>query len=139
MIQKEFLSSFNYQPFSSKTQTTTILNPYGSKNSANGVLGGIRTHDLTIRNHTLYPAELQGHFIRKQEAYHLLISPLLSGSNLLAFFNFLFKDFAGFEFRHSFIFGFISFIASWNFTLFAFLLCGFKFAKTNQLHAFTLA
>ncbi len=61
MIQKEFLSSFNYQPFSSKTQTTTILNPYDSKNSANGVLGGIRTHDLTIRNHTLYPAELQGH------------------------------------------------------------------------------
>lgn len=61
MIQKEFLSSFNYQPFSSKTQTTTILNPYGSRNSANGVLGGIRTHDLTIRNHTLYPAELQGH------------------------------------------------------------------------------
>ncbi len=38
-----------------------FLNPYGSKNSANGVLGGIRTHDLTIRNHTLYPAELQGH------------------------------------------------------------------------------
>ncbi len=65
MIQKEFLSSFNYQPFSSKTQTTTILNPYGSRNSANGVLGGIRTHDLTIRNHTLYPAELQGHFIKK--------------------------------------------------------------------------
>lgn len=32
-----------------------------SKNSTNGVLGGIRTHDLTIRNHTLYPAELQGH------------------------------------------------------------------------------
>lgn len=65
MIQKEFLSSFNYQPFSSKTQTTTILNPYGSRNSANGVLGGIRTHDLTIRNHTLYPAELQGHFIKQ--------------------------------------------------------------------------
>ncbi len=61
MIQKEFLSSFNYQPFSSKTQTTTILNPYDSKNNASGVLGGIRTHDLTIRNHTLYPAELQGH------------------------------------------------------------------------------
>ncbi len=61
----KFLSSFNYQPFSSKTQTTTILNPYGSKNSANGVLGGIRTHDLTIRNHTLYPAELQGHFIKQ--------------------------------------------------------------------------
>lgn len=57
----KFLSSFNYQPFSSKTQTMTILNPYGSKNSASGVLGGIRTHDLTIRNHTLYPAELQGH------------------------------------------------------------------------------
>ncbi len=61
MIQKEFLSYFNYQPFSSKTQTTTILNPYDSENSASGVLGGIRTHDLTIRNHTLYPAELQGH------------------------------------------------------------------------------
>lgn len=75
--------------------------------------------------------------LSKQET--LLISPLLSGSNLLAFFNFLFKDFAGFEFRYSFVFGFISFIASWNFTLFAFLLCGFKFAKTNQLHAFTLA
>lgn len=29
--------------------------------NASGVLGGIRTHDLTIRNHTLYPAELQGH------------------------------------------------------------------------------
>lgn len=26
----------------------------------NGVLGGIRTHDLMIRNHTLYPAELRG-------------------------------------------------------------------------------
>lgn len=61
MIQKEFLISFNYQPFSSKTQTTIILNPYDSENSASGVLGGIRTHDLTIRNHTLYPAELQGH------------------------------------------------------------------------------
>lgn len=57
----KFLISFNYQPFSSTTQTTTILNSYDSKNSANGVLGGIRTHDLTIRNHTLYPAELQGH------------------------------------------------------------------------------
>ncbi len=32
------------------------------KNRASGVLGGIRTHDLTIRNRTLYPAELQGHF-----------------------------------------------------------------------------
>lgn len=58
MIQKEFLISFNHQPFSS---TTTILNSYDSKNNASGVLGGIRTHDLTIRNHTLYPAELQGH------------------------------------------------------------------------------
>lgn len=38
-----------------------FLNPYDSENSASGVLGGIRTHDLTIRNHTLYPAELQGH------------------------------------------------------------------------------
>ncbi len=65
MIQKEFLISFNYQPFSQTTQTTTILNPYDSKNNASGVLGGIRTHDLTIRNHTLYPAELQGHFIKK--------------------------------------------------------------------------
>lgn len=71
MIQKEFLSSFNYQPFSSKTQTTIILNPYDSENNASGVLGGIRTHDLTIRNHTLYPAELQGHFIKKQETYNL--------------------------------------------------------------------
>ncbi len=59
-IQKEFLISSNYQPFSSKTPTTT-LNSYDSKNNASGVLGGIRTHDLTIRNHTLYPAELQGH------------------------------------------------------------------------------
>lgn len=61
MIQKEFLISFNHQPFSSKTPTTTLLNSYDSKNNASGVLGGIRTHDLTIRNHTLYPAELQGH------------------------------------------------------------------------------
>ncbi len=38
-----------------------VLNSYDSKNNASGVLGGIRTHDLTIRNHTLYPAELQGH------------------------------------------------------------------------------
>lgn len=38
-----------------------FLNSYDSKNNASGVLGGIRTHDLTIRNHTLYPAELQGH------------------------------------------------------------------------------
>ncbi len=74
MIQKEFLISFNYQPFSSKTQTTTILNPYGSENSANGVLGGIRTHDLTIRNHTLYPAELQGHFIK--QARNFIDKPL---------------------------------------------------------------
>ncbi len=74
MIQKEFLSSFNYQPFSSKTQTTTILNPYDSENSANGVLGGIRTHDLTIRNHTLYPAELQGHFIK--QARNFIDKPL---------------------------------------------------------------
>ncbi len=74
MIQKEFLSSFNYQPFSSTTQTTTILNPYDSENSANGVLGGIRTHDLTIRNHTLYPAELQGHFIK--QARNFIDKPL---------------------------------------------------------------
>ncbi len=59
---------------SSTTQTTTILNPYGSKNSANGVLGGIRTHDLTIRNHTLYPAELQGHFIK--QARNFIDKPL---------------------------------------------------------------
>lgn len=38
-----------------------FLNSYDSKSNASGVLGGIRTHDLTIRNHTLYPAELQGH------------------------------------------------------------------------------
>lgn len=74
MIQKEFLSSFNYQPFSSKTQTTIILNPYDSENSASGVLGGIRTHDLTIRNHTLYPAELQGHFIK--QARNFIDKPL---------------------------------------------------------------
>ncbi len=116
-----------------------ILNSYDSEKNANGVLGGIRTHDLTIRNHTLYPAELQGHFTRKQETHNLLVSPLLSGLNSLAFSNFLFKDFTGFEFRHSFVFSFISFIASWHFTFFAFLLCGFKFAKTDQLHAFTLA
>ncbi len=56
MIQKEFLTT----NLSSKTPTTT-LNSHDSKNNASGVLGGIRTHDLTIRNHTLYPAELQGH------------------------------------------------------------------------------
>lgn len=53
--------SFNCQPFLSKTPTTIVLNSYDGKNNASGVLGGIRTHDLTIRNHTLYPAELQGH------------------------------------------------------------------------------
>lgn len=51
-----------------------FLNPYDSKNSANGVLGGIRTHDLTIRNHTLYPAELQGHFIK--QARNFIDKPL---------------------------------------------------------------
>ncbi len=76
MIQKEFLSSFNYQPFSSKTQTTIILNPYDSENSESGVLGGIRTHDLTIRNHTLYPAELQGHFIKQARNLPSIDKPL---------------------------------------------------------------
>lgn len=70
----KFLIPFNYQLFSSKTQTTTTLNPYDSENSANGVLGGIRTHDLTIRNHTLYPAELQGHFIK--QARNFIDKPL---------------------------------------------------------------
>ncbi len=55
---KVILSTTN---LSSKTPTTIVLNSYDSKNNASGVLGGIRTHDLTIRNHTLYPAELQGH------------------------------------------------------------------------------
>ncbi len=45
---------------------------FDSKNNASGVLGGIRTHDLTIRNHTLYPAELQGH----KKARNLLGKPL---------------------------------------------------------------
>lgn len=91
----------------------------------------------TLRLGIIRSIQLSYKDIRKQET--LLISPLLSGSNSLAFFNFLFKDFTGFEFRHSFVFSFIGFIASWHFTFFAFLLCGFKFAKTNQLHAFTLA
>lgn len=29
--------------------------------SCSGVLDAVRTHDLTIRNRVLYPAELQGH------------------------------------------------------------------------------
>lgn len=58
----KFLIPFNYLFHKQHKQR---LNPYGSENSTNGVLGGIRTHDLTIRNHTLYPAELQGHFIKK--------------------------------------------------------------------------
>lgn len=58
MIQKKFLTT---NLFHQKHQTTIVLNSYDSKNNASGVLGGIRTHDLTIRNHTLYPAELQGH------------------------------------------------------------------------------
>ncbi len=68
MIQKGFLISLI---ITNLFKTTIILNPYGSENSVSGVLGGIRTHDLTIRNHTLYPAELQGHFIKKQETYNL--------------------------------------------------------------------
>lgn len=98
----------------------------------------------TLRLGIIRSIQLSYKDIRKQETYNLLVSPLLvspllSGSNSLTFFNFLFKGFTGFEFRHPFVFSFISFIASWHFTFFAFLLCGFKFAKTDQLHAFTLA
>lgn len=85
----------------------------------------------TLRLGIIRSIQLSYKDIRKQETYNLLVSLLLSGLDSLAFFNFLFKDFAGFEFRYSFVFSFISFIASWHFAFFAFLLCGFKFAKTD--------
>lgn len=56
-----FKKCFEYFLNKIRNKIKFFLNSYDSKNNASGVLGGIRTHDLTIRNHTLYPAELQGH------------------------------------------------------------------------------
>ncbi len=42
------------------------LKHIGGRVFYSGVLGGIRTHDLTIRNRTLYPAELQRQLIMQK-------------------------------------------------------------------------